>query len=78
MTIHAVEEMAEDNLDLLDVEEAILNGKVVRRDKQDPRGAKYTIEGLALDGETLVGVVGRFQGIDRFLIITVYEVNRYH
>lgn len=78
MTIHAVEEMAEDDLDLLDIEEAILSGKVVRTDKDDPRGTKYTIEGLALDGETLVGVVGRFQGISRFLIITVYEVNKYH
>jgi hypothetical protein len=78
MTIHAVEEMAEDNLDLLDIEEAVLNGQVARRDKHDSRGTKYTIEGLALDGERLVGVVGRFHGIDRFLIITVYEVNRYH
>jgi hypothetical protein len=78
MTIHAVEEMAEDDLDLLDIEEAVLNGRVVRRDKHDPRGTKYTIEGLALDGERLVGVVGRFHGIDRFLIITVYDINRYH
>jgi hypothetical protein len=78
MTIHAVEEMAEDDLDLLDVEEAVLNGKVVRTDKLDPRGTKYTIEGLAPDGDRLVSVVGRFQGLDRFLIITVYEVNRYH
>ena len=78
MTIHAVEEMAEDDLDLLDIEEAVLNGQVVRRGKHDRRGTKYTIVGLALDGERLVGVVGRFHGIDRFLIITVYEVNRYH
>lgn len=28
MTIHAVEEMAEDDLDLLDIEEAILKGQV--------------------------------------------------
>ena len=63
MTIHAVEEMAEDDLDLLDVEEAILNGQVVRRDKHDLRGTKYTIEGLALDGETRVGIVGRFQEV---------------
>lgn len=78
LTVHAIEEMAEDDLDLLDVEEAVLNGQVVRRNKHDPRGTKYTIEGLALDGEKLVGVVGRFHGIDRFLIITVYDVNKYH
>ena len=78
MTVHAVEEMAEDDLDIFDIEEAILNGKIVLKAKRDPRGTKYTIEGLALDGKTPVGIVGRFQGNDRFLIITVYEVSGYH
>jgi hypothetical protein len=78
MTVHAMEEMAEDGLDVLDVEQAVLNGQVVRRNKHDLRGTKYTLEGLALDGEKLVGIVGRFQGTDCFLIITVYEVNKYH
>ena len=78
MTIHAVEEMAEDDLDILDIEEAILNGEVVDRTKRDPRGTKYTVEGLALDGETPVGIIGRFHANDRFLIITVYEVSSYH
>jgi hypothetical protein len=78
MTIHAADEMAEDDLDILDIEEAILNGQVVDRTKRDLRGTKYTVEGLALDGETSVGIVGRFHGDDRFLIITVYEVSRYH
>ena len=78
MTVHAIEEMAEDDLDIFDIEEAILNGKIVRRDKLDLRGTKYTIQGLALDGKTLVGVVGRFAKPDRFLIITVYEVSKVH
>ena len=78
MTVHAMEEMAEDDLDVFDIEEAILNGRIVRRNKRDPRGPKYTIQGLAMDGVTLVGVVGRFHGTDRFLIITVYDVNNYH
>ena len=70
--------MAEDDPDVFDIEEVVLNGQIVRRSRRDPRGAKYTIEGLALDGERLVGVVGRFHRPDRFLIITVYEVNKYH
>ena len=78
LTIHAIEEMAEDNLDILDIEHALLNGEVVRKNRQDPRGTKYTIEGLALDDETVVGIVGRFHATDRFLIITVYDVNKYH
>ena len=78
MTVHAMEEMAEDDLDVFDIEHAILTGRVVRRIKKDPRGTKFTVEGLALDGERPVGIVGRFQGADRFLIITVYEVTRIH
>jgi len=66
MTIHAAEEMAEDDLDILDIEEAILNGQVVDRTKLDTRGTKYTVEGLALDGETPVGIVGRFHANNRF------------
>jgi hypothetical protein len=29
-----------------------------------------------MDGETSVGVVGRFIGTGRYLIITIYEVNK--
>jgi hypothetical protein len=78
MTVHAVEEMAEDDLDILDIEEAVLNGKVVRSNKTDPRGTRHMVEGMALDGERLVGIVGRFHGTSRFLIITVYDVNKCH
>ena len=78
MTVHAMEEMAEDDLDILDVEEAVLNGQVVRTNRRDPRGTIYTVEGTTLDGAKLVGVVGRFHGNSRLLIITVYDVNKYH
>lgn len=74
MTVHAVEEMAEDNLDILDVETAILNGDIVRTEKQEPRGTKYTLHGIGADGTTRVGTVGRFTPTGRYLIITVYEV----
>ena len=40
MSVHAADEMAEDNLDILDVEQAILGGQVVRIEKNDPRGTK--------------------------------------
>ena len=78
MTVHAMEEMAEDDLDILDIEESVLCGRVVRRNIRDPLGPKYTIEGLALDNEKLVGVVGRFSSSSRFLIITVYEIHEAH
>ncbi len=73
MSAHAMEEMAEDFLDILDIESAILNGRIARTEKDDPRGTKYVVEGTAADRMTLVGVVGRFGG-ERYVIITVYRV----
>lgn len=74
MTIHAMEEMAEDNLDILDIEHGILNGKVTRIERDDRRGSKYVVEGVALDEQTPVGIVGRLTTTGRYLIITVYEI----
>jgi hypothetical protein len=76
MSVHAMEEMAEDDLDIVDVEQAVLSGQLVRREKDDARGMKYVVEGLAADGETSVGIVGRFQGRERYLIITIYEISK--
>lgn len=74
MTAHAAEEMAEDGLDIADVENAVLTGRVVEIRRRDPRGNKYVLEGRAADGATLVGVVGRFPISSRYLIVTVYKI----
>jgi hypothetical protein len=74
MSVHAMEEMAEDDLDIVDVEQALLTGQLIRTEKDDPRGTKYVVEGFAIDGETAIGVVGRFLGSERYLIITIYEI----
>jgi hypothetical protein len=74
MTVHAVEEMAEDTLDLTDEETAILNGRLIKREKDESRGTRYTVHGTGADGTTPVGTVGRFTESGRYLIITVYEV----
>ena len=73
MTVHAVEEMAEDSLDILDFEQSILYGRVSRIEKDDPRGSKYIIEGPAVEDQISVGSVGRFVD-DRYLVITVYAI----
>ena len=59
MSAHAMEEMAEDLLHILDIEEAIVNGKISRIEKDNLRGTKYVVEGMAMDQQTPVGVVGR-------------------
>ena len=74
MTAHAAEEMAEDGLAILDIEQAVLSGRVVEIQRDDPRGNRHVLRGTATDGSTLVAVVGRFPGRERYLIITVYRV----
>lgn len=74
MTYHATEEMAEDELGILDVESAILNGKVIKKEKGDPRGVKYVIRGVGTNQTTPIGIVGRFKETGVFLIVTVYKI----
>jgi hypothetical protein len=72
MTPHALLEMQEDRLDVVDVESAILTGRIERAFDDDPRGLRYEVVGTACDLTTSVGVVARFVG--SLLIITVYEI----
>jgi Domain of unknown function (DUF4258) len=74
MTFHAMEEMAEDNMTIGDIEHAVVTGRVVKIQKGDPKGDRYVVEGMAADNSTLVGVVGRFPVAARYLIITVYRI----
>lgn len=74
ITGHAVEEMTEDGLHLFDLETSILGGWIFSVEKDDPRGTRYTIYGIAEDGETPVGSVGRFTETGRYLVITVYRI----
>ena len=74
MSGHAMEEMAEDDLDIEDVEQVLLNGRMARIERDDPRGTRYVVEGTAVDETTPVAVVGRFTTTDRYLIITVYAI----
>jgi hypothetical protein len=74
VTDHAWDEMADDNLLLLDVETAILTGVIVREDKGDPRGTVYVIEGVGADRATPVGAAVRFNERQDALVITVYKI----
>jgi len=66
--------MAEDELGIFDFENAVLSGKIVKREKDDPRGIKYVVEGVGTDQSTPIGVVGRFKETGIFLVITVYRI----
>ena len=73
ITNQALEEAADDELDIFDIEKAILNGKIVTKYTNDPRGNRYKIVGKACDHIRHVSIIGRFRGDQLFRIITVYE-----
>ncbi len=75
LTEHAYEEMDDEDLDVLDVESAILTGEIDQVLTNDPRGTRYVVIGSATDLETQVGVVVRFVEYDQILVITVYEID---
>ena len=70
---HANEEMSDDELTSLDVEHAILYGKIAKRFTKDPRGPRYEIVGQALD-DRQIAVVCRMLSTGRLRIITVFAL----
>ena len=75
LTYHAYEEMAEDGLGIIDIENAIWSGNIIRVEKDDLIGTKYVIRGVGKDSSTKIEIIGRMKETDIFLIITVYVVN---
>jgi hypothetical protein len=65
--------LADENLNEQDLEAAILNGTIIRRER-DPIGrAKYVIEGKALNGKGLTAVAQFVQTRQIVVIVTAYE-----
>src|SRR5215213_7436978 len=72
MTVHAEEEMENDNLSIFDVESGILTGEIVERQKDIETGEwKYPVSGKTLDDEDII-VVAKISPTDKLVIITVY------
>ena len=70
---HFFEEMADDDLQLVDIEAAILNGKIRRRFTRDPRGARYEVVGVSTDGRQ-VAIICRIKDTGKLLFITTYVI----
>jgi len=72
MTIHAEEEMENDALSIFDVENGVLTGKIVERQKDHETDEwKYLLAGKTLDDENII-VVAKLSLTDKLVIITVY------
>ena len=73
LTIHAENGLDEDGFTEEDLEAAIFNGEIVRRERDSIGRLKYVIEGAALDGRGLTAVVQPFQIRQLIVIVTAYE-----
>lgn len=73
MTIHGAEEMENDELSILDVENAIQTGEVIERQRdENTNESKYLVAGKTLDGKDVV-VVAKIGLTGKLVIITVYK-----
>ena len=72
MTLHAEEEMNDDDLTIYDVERGILTGQIIERQRDLDTGEwKYLINGQTLAGGEVV-VVAKLSVTGKLVIITVY------
>lgn len=72
MTLHAEEEMCDDNLTIYDIEQGILTGEILECQKDRMTAeSKYRIRGITIDqGE--VEIVAKLGLSAKLVIITVY------
>mgnify|MGYP001563607577 FL=1 len=70
---HAEEEMLNDELERIDIENAILKGIIGKKLTEDIRGTRYRIEGPARDGR-IIHVVCRFKEHGNLILITAYAL----
>ncbi|MCG9129371.1 DUF4258 domain-containing protein [Candidatus Poribacteria bacterium] len=72
LTLHAEDEIIDDGLTHFDVENAVLTGKIVARQKdRNTNEWKYVIEGKT-HGSEIPMVVSKFSFSKKLVIITVY------
>jgi len=75
LTKHAEEEREEDGLEVVDLESAVINGKIVKKLTHNPRGIRYVVRGYATD-ERIVRVVCRILASGKLRIVTSYVEER--
>ena len=72
VSTHAADELEDDNLTILDLENIVLTGQVVERQRdRGTRETKYVIQGATLDG-TAGEIVAKVGHSGKLVVITVY------
>jgi hypothetical protein len=73
MTLHAEEEMEDDDLSILDVEHTILTEEIIERQEDQETGeGKYLIAGTTVADDPII-VVAKLAWTGTLVIITVYR-----
>jgi len=73
LTFHAIDEMTEEGFEEEDFEQAMMTGRIVRRQRDRLGRRKYTVEGVALDRRPLQAVCRFSDTGESVVVITVYE-----
>ncbi|MBD2089655.1 DUF4258 domain-containing protein [Microcoleus sp. FACHB-1515] len=72
MTLHAEEEMTDDDLPIFDIESIVLTGEILERQKDRNTGEwKYRIKGLTIENDE-AEVIVKLGLTGKVVIITVY------
>ena len=73
VTLHADEEMDDDELSIFDVERVILDGEIIERQQDnEPSEWKYLVRGQDLDGAGVIAVVKMGAG-GKMVVVTVFR-----
>jgi hypothetical protein len=73
MTLHAEDEMNDDELSIFDVESGILTGEIIERQRDHTTGEwKYLVSGKTLTDDDVV-VAGKLSSTGNLIVITVYR-----
>ena len=74
MTLHAEEEMDNDDLSIFDIERCILAGTIIEKNKDNKtQELKYTVLGESVKG-LKVGIITKFSIKGKLVIITVHKI----
>ena len=72
VSTHAAEELEDDNLNILDLENIVLTGEIIERQRDaKTREVKCVVAGITLDG-TAAEVVVKVGLTGKLIVITVY------
>ena len=74
LTLHADDEMDEEELTIFDVERAILTGEILERQRdKETAESKYRLRGDSM-GDEQVEVIVKFSPTGKLVIMTIYTV----